>query len=90
MPPPFTEPSTRGGKILIPPGLIPPDLSQEQMLPKILEQPRQFMAGQSECAIPLAQAAVSKDRQFLIRRLPGSMGSKADPMSAHMMPVCRE
>jgi hypothetical protein len=69
---------------------VAPGRSQQQLLPRILPQSRAVVAGPGECAIPLAQTPISKDRQFLIRRVPSDGASKADPMAAPKIPVCRE
>lgn len=83
LPSPFTAPQmNRGGTLFIPPAPLEP--------PKILVQPRAFVVGPDQCAIPLGQTPISKDRQFLIRKLPLGGSSKMDPMAAPKIPVCRE
>ena len=85
MPSPFVENSKRDGRML-----LPLALSGVQTVPGILAQPRMVVAGPGECAIPLVQTPISKDRQYLIRKLPVEGASKADPMTAPKIPVCRE
>jgi hypothetical protein len=56
--------------------------------PRIIPQSRLFVAGSDQCAIPLAATPISKDRQFLIRKLPIDKASK-DSMASPVIPVCR-
>lgn len=84
MPLPFSAPQINEGMKLY---TFP--FASNSTEPQILPQQKAFVVGPDECAIPLAQVPITKDRQFLIRKLPTGPSSKADRMATTAaIPVC--
>ena len=81
-PSPFTTPFPDHGPKFWSLGPMPPGI-------EILPQQQGVFGSPNECAIPLTQMTVPKDRQFSIQKFKAIDGSTADDIVKPAMPVCK-
>lgn len=68
----------------------PNTLDLNSLEPNVLRilPPQALVMPSGQCAIPLLEIPIAKDRQFTMQRLPAGQSSQADPMTVPAGRVC--